>query len=92
MKKLLLLLMFATSSFAQQQMEMTKTLKCSNAEYVFKLFKEDFGEVPVWVGRDKGTDTFIALLKNREKGNWTLIQYDAVIACVLGAGEQGTPT
>jgi hypothetical protein len=83
--------MMVTPAFAQQQMEVTKTLKCSNAEYVFKLFKDDFGETPVWVGKDKGTDTYIALLKNKEKGTWTLVQYDSVLACVLGAGEQGTP-
>jgi hypothetical protein len=91
MKKLLLLL-FVTPVFAQQQIEMTKMLKCSNAEYVFQLFKDDFGETPVWVGKDKSTDSYITLLKNKEKGTWTLVQYDSHIACVLGAGEQGTPT
>jgi len=92
MKKLLLLLMFAMPAFAQQQIDMTKRLKCSSTEYVFKLFKEQFDEKPVWLGRDKGTDTYITLLENKEKGTWSLIQYDADLACILGAGEQGRPS
>jgi hypothetical protein len=91
MKKLLLLLMFATSAFAQEQIELVKTMKCSNAEFVFKYFFEAYGEEPIWVGKDKSSDTFITILKNKEKGNWTLVQYNSAIACVLGAGEQGTP-
>jgi len=91
MKKLLILLMCAMPAFAQQQIDMVKTLKCSSPEYVFRLFEQEYGEIPVWVGKDKGTNTYITILKNKEKGTWTMIQYDAVIACVLGAGEQGTP-
>ena len=92
MKRLILLfLLITTGASGQQQMELTKTMKCSNAEYVFKLFRDEFGETPKWVGKDKSTETWVALLKNDEKGTWTLIQYDSAIACVLSAGEQGTP-
>ena len=91
MKKLLLLLMFAMPVFAQEQIEMTKLMKCSNAEFVLRHFLENYGEEPVWVGKDKSTNTYITILKNKEKGTWTIVQYDSGVACVLGAGEQGTP-
>jgi hypothetical protein len=91
MKKLLVLLMFAAPAFAQEQIEMVKTLKCAQENYVFDLFKEQYGETPVWVGKDKATNSYITILKNKEKGNWTIVQYDSAIACVLGAGEQGSP-
>lgn len=91
MRKLLILLLMITPAFAQQQIEMTKSMKCSNAEYVFRMFEVEYGEKPVWVGKDKGTNTYITILKNNETGTWTIIQYDAVVACVLGSGEQGTP-
>ena len=83
--------MMVTPVFAQQQIEMVKTMKCSNPEHVFNVFEKDYGEKPTWVGKDKSTNSYITILKNKETGTWTIIQYDAVVACVLGAGEQGTP-
>jgi hypothetical protein len=31
--------------------------------------------------------THVTLMVNKEKGTWTMVEYDAAIACVLGAGE-----
>jgi hypothetical protein len=66
--------------------ELTKGMKCSNAEFVMKHFAEEYKELPIWVGKT-AFNTHITLLVNKEKRSWTMVEYDGNIACVLGAGE-----
>jgi hypothetical protein len=90
MKKLLrvALLFCLTSSIAnaQEMIDLTKGMKCSNAEFVMNHFATQYNESPIWVGKSN-TGTHITLLVNKEKRTWTMVEYDASIACVLGAGE-----
>jgi hypothetical protein len=71
---------------AQEIIDLQKQLKCSKAEMVMNYFKDNFQEMPIWVGKTN-TGTHITLLVNKETRTWTMIEYDASIACVLGAGE-----
>lgn len=71
---------------AQEIIDLQKPLKCSKAEAVMNYFSENFREVPLWVGKTN-TGTHITLLVNKETRSWTMIEYDANIACVLGAGD-----
>ena len=93
MKKLLLLLMFATPVFAQEQktFELTRTMKCGDAEVLTNHLAENYGEKMVWSGKDENNSSYVALYKNNDTGTWTLIQYGSKIACVLSSGSQGTP-
>ena len=99
MRKIILslALLFSSTTFAQEVMNLTKELKCSNAEFVMRHFSENYGEKPIWAGKTT-FETHVVLLVNKEKRTWTLVEYDARIACVLGAGESssspeiGTPT
>jgi hypothetical protein len=77
-----------TSSIAdaQEVIDLTKSMKCGKAEFVMNHFAREYGEMPLWVGKSN-TGTHITLLVNKEKRSWTMIEYDANIACVLGAGE-----
>ena len=89
MKKVSVALLFCLTSLiahAQQIIDLQKPLKCSDAQSVMNYFKDTFDEKPLWVGKTT-TGTHITLLVNREKRSWTMIEYDAAIACVLGAGE-----
>lgn len=90
MKKLLTvaLLFCLTSSIAnaQEVIELTKGIKCSNADFVMRHFTEEYQETPIWVGKT-GFNTHITLLVNKEKRSWTMIEYDARLACVIGAGD-----
>jgi hypothetical protein len=61
-------------------------MKCSNAEHVVRHFSEAYNEKPLWVGKTT-TGTHITLMVNKDKGTWTMVEYDSAIACVLGAGE-----
>ena len=77
-----------TSSIANAQeiIDLTKPMKCSNAQSVMNYFTDIHKEIPVWVGKSIH-NTHVALLMNKETRSWTMIEYDDRIACVLGAGE-----
>lgn len=81
-----LALLLSTTSFAQEVINLTKELRCYNAEFVFIELSEKYKEKPVWVGKTI-YNTHMTLLVNKEKRSWTFIEYDSKLACVLGAGE-----
>ena len=81
-----LALLFSTTTFAQEIINLTKSIKCSNAESVMQYFTEQYKEMPVWVGKTTN-GTHVTLLVNKEKRSWTLIEYDSKLACILGAGD-----
>lgn len=83
-----------TSSIAdaQEQIELTKVMKCGKAQWVLDYFRDAHGETAAWVGKDSGTGSYITLLTNKQKKTWTMVQYDSGIACVLGAGELQSET
>ena len=81
-----LALLFSTTTFAQEVFNLTKIIKCSNAESVMQYFTEQYKEMPVWVGKTTN-GTHVTLLVNKEKRSWTLIEYDSKLACILGAGD-----
>lgn len=74
---------------AQQIIDLTKPMKCSDAQTVMNYFTDTHKESPVWVGKTVH-GTHIALLANKETRSWTVIEYDTKLACVLGAGEEKT--
>jgi hypothetical protein len=82
----LLFCLISSIAHAQQIVDMQKQIKCSDASSVMSYFSINFQETPLWVGKTN-TGTHITLLVNREKRSWTMIEYDASMACVLGAGE-----
>ena len=71
---------------AQEIIDLTKPMKCSEAQNVMNYFRDTHRETPVWVGKTVH-NTHITLLANKETRSWTMIEYDARLACVLGAGE-----
>jgi hypothetical protein len=77
---------------AQEVIELNKPMKCGNAQFVMNHFAQEYGELPLWVGKEKQSGSYITILVNKEKKTWTVIQYDASLACVLGAGEGGSST
>ena len=93
MKKLLAVafLFCLTSSIANAQeiFDLQKPMKCSDAQTVMSHFTEEYNEKPVWVGKTLN-NTHMTLLVNKEKRTWTMIEYDARLACVIGAGESGS--
>ena len=72
---------------AQEVIDLNKSMKCSDAQSVMNYFVDNHKETPVWVGKSVH-NTHITLLMNKETRSWTMIEYDARLACVLGAGEE----
>ena len=91
MRKLLFVLavIFAGNVQAQEVMNLTKQMKCSKAEFIMNEYTQKWGEVPVWVAKTSN-GTHVTLLINKEKKTWTMIEYDARIACVLNVGQGGS--
>ena len=93
MKKLLTVafLFCLTSSIAtaQEIIDLNKAMKCSDPQKVMNYFVDTHKETPVWVGKTVH-NSHITLLMNKETRSWTMIEYDARLACVLGAGEEKT--
>jgi hypothetical protein len=82
----LLFCLISSIAHAQEIVDLQKQLKCSRAESVMNFFKDNYQETPLWVGKT-ATGTHITLMVNRETRSWTMIEYDARLACVLGTGD-----
>ena len=78
---------FTTSASAQNIVDLTKPMKCSEVETVMGYFSNTHKEKPVWVGKTVH-NTHITLLMNKETRSWTMVEYDSRLGCVLGAGEE----
>lgn len=78
--------LISTIANAQEIRDLVKPLKCSDAESVMNYFNINYQETPLWVGKTT-TGTHITLLVNKDTRSWTMIEYDARMACVLGAGD-----
>ncbi len=92
MRKIAMAFLFClTSSIANAQeiIDLNKQMKCSDAQSVMNYFVDIHKETPIWVGKTVH-NSHITLLMNKESRSWTLIEYDARLACVLGAGEEKT--
>ena len=91
MRKLFLLsaLLIGTTAFSQDAFNLTKQVKCGNAEFVMNHFADNYGEKPIWVGRTN-SNTYMTLMFNKEKRTWTIVEYEAKIACVIGSGDNGS--
>jgi hypothetical protein len=85
----LLFCLISSIAHAQEIIDLTKPMKCSDAQSVMNYFVDIHKETPIWVGKSVH-NTHITLLVNKDTRSWTMIEYDTRIACVLGAGEDKT--
>jgi len=87
-------MVFSLSSVAMEQSQiftLTKPMRCAPAQAVFDEFASMFGEIPLWVGKEESSSSYITLLTNKDTGSWTMVQYDSTTACILGSGKNGSP-
>jgi hypothetical protein len=82
----LLFCLISSIAHAQEIVDLTKPMKCSDAQSVMNYFVDIHKETPIWVGKSVH-NTHITLMMNKQTRSWTMIEYDTRIACVLGAGE-----
>ena len=92
MKYLLLLVVLVIGIVPAQSVTVQKPVECVNTETLFQgLIGSDYKEKPIWLGIEPGaTLSKYSLFVNEQTKTWTLIQFDAKMACVLGTGEAST--
>jgi len=86
MRQLLLgVLLLPAIAFAEP-VTVEKPVVCEKTKILIEVLSgSDYKEVPVWTGRDD-TSRY-SIFANEKTGSWTIIQFNANIACVLGSGE-----
>jgi hypothetical protein len=92
MKYLLLLVVSVIGIVAAQPVTVQKPVDCVNTETLFQgLIGSDYKEKPIWLGIQSDAPLpKYSLFVNEQTKTWTLIQFDAKMACVLGTGEART--
>lgn len=70
-----------------QPKELQKPVLCDSLQNVITAVSKQFGEKPMWAGKDKATQYVITL--NEQTKSWSFIQFDETMACILGTGESG---
>ena len=76
-----------TSSIANAEaFESLKPVVCAETAKVIKSLNDNYGEKPVWIAKDTKGETRYSLFVNEKKNSWTMIQFTAEVACVIGVG------
>lgn len=73
-----------------QSFQSSKPVLCAEIKELFKTLSGDFKEIPMWSGKDASNDSRYALFINEKTGTWTILQFSADTACVLGLGEKSS--
>jgi len=87
---ILAVLFTVTLDAAAETRRLNKPVVCESTEKVFRTILEEFGETPQWRGSTSEQGTSTVLTVNPKTGAWTLIEYTAVMACVIGVGENSS--
>jgi hypothetical protein len=78
-----------TNVNAQEQRQ--KTVLCAETDQVLDTLKSDnFQEHLQWTGKSATGNSRYALMVNPKTEDWTLIQFNEKLACVLGTGVMST--
>ena len=85
----LALLVSALSGHAQEVFTTKKEIDCASRDAVFESVLKTHGHTPVWTGI-QGQFGFL-LTENKKTGEWTMIQYDKTIACIIAEGVKAKP-
>ena len=84
-----LLLTVATAVMAEPRV-LNKPVTCDATATVLRTIVEDFKETPQWCGSNPEQGTSTVLTVNPRTGAWTLIEFTAITACVIGVGENSS--
>lgn len=79
----------STIAYAEP-LEIQKTVVCDKASTVLNgLQAGKFKEMPGWTGVASTEDTSFVIMANESTGTWTIVQFNAELACILGEGKNG---
>jgi hypothetical protein len=81
--------LFLLPTLVLSQQVVQKPILCDETSKMLPYFEKEHGEKPTWIGKArKEEEGWFVVMKNPSTGTWTLIQYNAVVACLLGDGTQ----
>ena len=90
----LLFCLISSIAHAQQELpeviDVLKPMQCVRTNTLFQMLERDRQQRQLWVGKDIITGSYFSLWINNILGTWTMIQYDGMMGCVLGTGEQAS--
>jgi len=87
MKYIFAALVFVSSVAHAQLSEYERKFSCGKTQFVISALTKNAQEKPIWSGADPETNTQTMILQNTKTLTWTVVQYDATMACVLQSGE-----
>ena len=64
---------------------------CDKVEVVLDSIINNYGEKPVWSGKDIRDGSGYMMFENTKENTWTLIKYNKQFACVVGVGTDTRP-
>ena len=78
-----------TSTIANANpVEMAKDVLCYSTPKLLELLSKNHSEKPIWLADSVGDDdSRYTILVNPKTNDWTLLQFNATVACVLGHGK-----
>ena len=86
MRLLALAFLFCSHSVANAQaFQYMHPSLCDKVEVVLDSIN-NYGEKPVWSGKDTRDGSGYMMFENTKEKSWTLIKYNKQVACILGVG------
>jgi len=77
-----------TTAPAPEPIYTVKEVTCGSTPQLLEYIQSKFKEQPLWFGRDAVTS--YVLMVNAETREWTLVQFNDEIACIIGVGKDHT--
>lgn len=92
MKRLLLATLFCFFSFsvAAQLFSTQRPVVCGEADQILNALIAELGEQPIWQGSDPNNSSRYMLFVNPNRDEWTLIQFNRQVACIIATGHGST--
>ena len=78
-----------TSSIAYAQgFQTNKAVVCDETKKIISALSEHWNEKLQWIGNDSTDASKYGLFVNEKTGTWTMLQFTAEVACIIGVGEK----
>ncbi len=85
MKKILLLAaLIPVLALAQEPVTVEKPVTCFPTKILLESLNKEYKEEPIWIGN--ASDSRYSLFVNPKTSEFTFIQFNNEVACILGVG------
>lgn len=71
---------------SRAQIQVEKTLVCTDALGLLEILRDEYKEIPLWVGDSPSGKSKYVLYVNLKTNEWTLLQLVNNLGCIIDAG------